>query len=135
MRRIRLLIIVGVSVLSSVVLFVVLTAVLRAVSAQWHTLPPTDVPTLERRTFSLAPPQFLLRLSLFPSATRKRSLVWVIIENHENARPYHQGLEKALFVEEFFVEGMITRFLAMFDTADLPPFIGPVRSLRPYFVD
>jgi hypothetical protein len=36
---------------------------------------------------------------------------------------------------EFPVEGMISRFLALFDRSDLPQSIGPTRSLRPYFVD
>jgi hypothetical protein len=85
--------------------------------------------------FSLAPPSFLLRLSLFPEGQKHRSLLGVMIENSEEARPYQEGLDRALFVQEFFVEGFISRFLVLFDRKDLPPSIGPVRSLRPYFVD
>jgi len=62
-------------------------------------------------------------------------LVGVMIDNHEDARPYQRGLEKAVFVEEQLVEGFITRFAAVFSANDLPKDVGPVRSVRPYFVD
>lgn len=84
---------------------------------------------------SLAPPSFLLRLSLFPEGRKQRSIVGVMIENSEDARLHQEGLDKAVFIQEFFVEGMISRFLAFFDREDLPASVGPVRSLRPYFVD
>ncbi len=97
---------------------------------------PEDVAVQEEPVeFSLAPPSFLLRLSLFPEGKRHRSVVGVMIENQEDARPYQLGLEKALMIEEFPVEGMISRFLALFDRSDLPASVGPTRSLRPYFVD
>lgn len=38
-------------------------------------------------------------------------------------------------VQEFLVEGFISRFVALFDSNNLPPEVGPVRSLRPYFLD
>lgn len=60
--------------------------------------------------------------------------VAVIIENHEDARPHQRGLNKALFITEFLVEGYISRFVAFFDREDLPESLGPVRSLRPYFL-
>jgi hypothetical protein len=91
--------------------------------------------TEQRPGFSLAPPEFLLRLGLLPAQARGRALIGVIVENHEAARPHQRGLEQALLIEEFLVEGMISRFLAFFDVNDLPPLIGPVRSLRPYFVE
>jgi hypothetical protein len=66
---------------------------------------------------------------------RERVIVGVMVENHQGARPFHRGLEKALMIEEFLVEGGISRFLVLFDRDDLPPQIGPVRSLRPYFAE
>jgi len=77
----------------------------------------------------------LSRLQLFPNARRSRELVAVVVENHENARRHQRGLEDALLIEEFLVEGQISRFVAVFDAALLPTEIGPVRSLRPYFLD
>lgn len=68
-------------------------------------------------------------------ATPQTSFVGVMIDNHEDARAFQIGLEKAPLVEEQFVEGYITRFLAFFDVQDLPDKIGPVRSVRPYFID
>lgn len=62
-------------------------------------------------------------------------LLAFVIENHEDARPYQEGLGEALTVFEFLVEGFISRFAAIFDASSLPPRIGPIRSLRPYFVD
>ncbi len=62
-------------------------------------------------------------------------LIGVMIDNHEYARAYQRGLEKAPLVMEQLVEGYITRFLAFLDPADLPGDIGPVRSVRPYFID
>jgi len=77
----------------------------------------------------------LSKLPLLPSSKKERQLVGVMVENHQDARPHQIGLERALLVEEFFVEGYISRFLAIFDADALPKNIGPVRSLRPYFVD
>lgn len=77
----------------------------------------------------------LSRLGLLPQWFASKQLVAVMIENHDEARPHQQGLDEALFVGEFFVEGFISRFIAFFDAEDLPPRVGPVRSLRPYFVE
>lgn len=97
---------------------------------------PTNPTTTEERvsvgTFAKA---ILTRLPLIPTRTKDASLIGVIIENHEDARPHHKGLDHALLVQEFFVEGYISRFLVTFDIESLPTNIGPVRSLRPYFVD
>ncbi len=77
----------------------------------------------------------LSRLRLLPFGSRERDLFSVIIENHEDARRYQQGLPKALLIQEYPVEGFITRFLATFAVDDVPELLGPVRSLRPYFVE
>lgn len=77
----------------------------------------------------------LSRLPLLPSFSRGKQLVTVMIENHEAARPHQKGLSDALLIEEFFVEGYISRFAALYDVKHLPNILGPVRSLRPYFID
>ncbi len=62
-----------------------------------------------------------------------RPITAVVIENHPDARP-QSGLGQAGVVYEALAEGGITRFLAFFlDTR--PAVLGPVRSLRTYFVD
>ncbi|MCK4554100.1 DUF3048 domain-containing protein, partial [Candidatus Parcubacteria bacterium] len=58
----------------------------------------------------------------------------VIIENHIDARP-PSGLAQANLVFEAEAEGGITRFLAIFAGGQNLEEIGPVRSVRPYFVD
>jgi hypothetical protein len=62
-----------------------------------------------------------------------RSVTGIMIENSEWARP-QSGLDDAGVVFEAIAEGGITRFAALYqDTA--PKLIGPVRSVRPYYVD
>ncbi len=62
-----------------------------------------------------------------------RSVTGIMIENSEWARP-QSGLNDAGVIFEAIAEGGITRFAALYqDTA--PKLIGPVRSVRPYYVD
>ena len=57
----------------------------------------------------------------------------IMIENSPDARP-HSGLKQAEVVYEAIAEGGITRFLTLFQQHK-PQLIGPVRSLRMYYVD
>lgn len=57
----------------------------------------------------------------------------VMIENSPDARP-QSGLNTAGVVFEAIAEGGITRFLALYQE-DQPDYIGPVRSVRPYYLD
>lgn len=77
----------------------------------------------------------LSRLSLFPGGPAGRTIVAVVVENHAAARPHQRGLADALLVQEYLVEGLISRFVAFFDAAGLPRSVGPVRSIRSYFLD
>jgi hypothetical protein len=58
----------------------------------------------------------------------------VIIDNLVEARPAH-GLNAAGVVYEAPVESGITRFLAIFPNGTPESQVGPVRSVRPYFID
>lgn len=58
----------------------------------------------------------------------------VMVENLSTVRP-QSGLDKAGIVYEALAEGGITRFLAIYTTADEIKEIGPVRSARPYYLD
>lgn len=62
-----------------------------------------------------------------------RPVTAVILENSPDARP-QSGLKQAGIVYEAIAEGGITRFLALYQE-DQPSLIGPVRSLRPYYID
>lgn len=59
--------------------------------------------------------------------------VAVMIENSTAARP-QSGLQDADVVYEVYVEGGITRFLAIFNS-NYPEVAGPVRSVRHYYLD
>lgn len=58
----------------------------------------------------------------------------VMIDNHELARPYQFGLQKADLIYEAVAEGGITRLLAVFHGQDVEK-LGPVRSSRVYYID
>jgi hypothetical protein len=66
-------------------------------------------------------------------AVAAKPVVSVVIENHPDARP-QSGLQDAGVVYEANAEGGITRFQAFY-LDSLPTSLGPVRSLRTYFVD
>jgi hypothetical protein len=62
-----------------------------------------------------------------------RPVTGIMIENSDFARP-QSGLQAAGVVYEAIAEAGITRFLALFQES-APGYIGPVRSLRPYYID
>jgi len=66
-------------------------------------------------------------------ALAARPVTGIMIENSDFARP-QSGLQDAGVVYEAIAEGGITRFLALFQDSS-PQYIGPVRSLRPYYID
>jgi hypothetical protein len=62
-----------------------------------------------------------------------RPVTGIMIENSDFARP-QSGLQDAGVVYEAIAEGGITRFMALFQDSS-PQYVGPVRSLRPYYLD
>lgn len=56
-----------------------------------------------------------------------------MVENAPQARP-QTGLDQADIVYEILAEGEITRFVSVFQSHEATT-IGPVRSIRPYFVE
>jgi hypothetical protein len=70
-----------------------------------------------------------------PPASAAQTPMAIVIENLSTVRP-QSGLSKADVIYEFLAEGGITRFLVVFASTDViePDLIGPVRSLREYFV-
>ncbi|HEX5797255.1 MAG TPA: DUF3048 domain-containing protein [Candidatus Saccharimonadales bacterium] len=63
----------------------------------------------------------------------ERPILGIMIENSEQARP-QTGLDSAGIVFETVTEGGITRYLALYQEK-MPEIVGPVRSVRPHFVD
>ncbi|MBP6859362.1 MAG: DUF3048 domain-containing protein [Candidatus Magasanikbacteria bacterium] len=60
--------------------------------------------------------------------------VGIMIDNHVDAWP-QSGVSRAKIVYEAMVEGGITRYFAIFDSAQEVAEVGPVRSARLYFLD
>lgn len=75
----------------------------------------------------------LTGLELASASLAARPVTGLMIENSYAARP-QSGLLEAGIVFEAIAEGGITRFLALYQEAQ-PQYIGPVRSLRPYYID
>lgn len=82
------------------------------------------------------PPKYysqLTGLEVADEATSKKQVKGIMIENSPDARP-QSGLKDAGVVFEAIAEGGITRFLALYQESK-PGLIGPVRSVRPYYVE
>lgn len=58
----------------------------------------------------------------------------VMVNNHPSARP-QSGLSYADVLYESLAEGEITRIAALYQSAAANFTIGPVRSIRPYYID
>lgn len=85
---------------------------------------PTPTPT---------PTSPLTGLDLSSADLATRPVTALVIENSYDARP-QSGLIDAGIVFEALAEGGISRFLALYQESQ-PQSIGPIRSLRPYFID
>lgn len=66
-------------------------------------------------------------------AVTKQAVTGIMIENSPDARP-QSGLKDSGVVFEAIAEGGITRFLVLYQEQK-PQLIGPVRSVRLYYVD
>lgn len=99
---------------------------------------PTHTPQLVKSVYhkpKVAPKYYspLTGKQVTDEAATKRAVTGIMIENSPDARP-QSGLKQAGVVYEAVAEGGITRFLALYQE-DAPKLIGPVRSLRMYFLD
>lgn len=75
----------------------------------------------------------LTGLEVTDQSTTTKPVTGIMIENSPDARP-QSGLKQAEVVYEAIAEGGITRFLALYQQ-NKPQLIGPVRSVRMYYVD
>jgi hypothetical protein len=102
----------------------------------WLKPPPTvavaSVPHVQKPPAAVTVPAPLTGLPTDP-ALAKRPVTGIMIENSPDARP-QSGLQDAGVVYEAIAEGGITRFIGLFQDGR-PQYIGPVRSLRPYYLD
>ena len=102
---------------------------------QWYTSRPSTPDTTPIAVAKKPKPIFHSPLtgSAVDEAATKRPVTAIMIENSPEARP-HSGLKQAGIVYEAIAEGGITRYAALYQESR-PSLIGPVRSLRPYFLD
>lgn len=75
----------------------------------------------------------LTGMEVADEAATKQQVTAIMIENDPEARP-HSGLKDSGVVFEAIAEGGITRFAALYQEQK-PELIGPVRSLRPYYLE
>lgn len=103
--------------------------------------PPTEtaLPTAsasESPSESPSPPvaAFLAPLTGLPAEQEVTNRPFsVMINNLAPARP-QSGMTQADIVWELLAEGGITRFVAVFQSKEFAEPIGPVRSIRPYYI-
>lgn len=86
-------------------------------------------------TTPVQPPAYRAPLTgmMLPQPSDARP-VMVMINNHPAARP-QSGLTQADVLFEVLAEGEMTRLVALFQSSAFAEPIGPVRSIRPYFID
>ena len=96
---------------------------------------PDDFGTISKKSNDAKPVYYAeLTGKKVEKENQKTSAVTAImIENSPDARP-QSGLKDSGVVYEAIAEGGITRFLALYQT-EKPQLIGPVRSVRLYYVD
>lgn len=122
-------------VVSIVAAVVVVAGVAGGALAYQHFHHPKPVAT-KTVVHTVVPPKPIVSpLTGLPAtaAVAAQPVFGVVIENSPEARP-QSGLSQAGVVYEALAEGGITRFLAIFQDQQ-PAKLGPVRSLRPYFID
>lgn len=99
-------------------------------------LPEAPAATLVPKPKPKEPPKYyspLTGIQVADEALTKRPVTAIMIENSPDARP-QSGLKDAGIVYEAVAEGGITRFIALYQESR-PGLIGPVRSVRPYYVE
>lgn len=92
--------------------------------------PAIDISKNQKKITTVASP--LTGMQVAPELA-KRTVTAIMIENSPDARP-QSGIQDAGVIFEAIAEGGITRFLTLYQESR-PTYIGPVRSLRPYYID
>lgn len=123
------------AILAAIIIVVVGSAMTAFALLRSEPAPPPVVQKEEPKPEPPKPTTEPSRLSGLPVKLElnKRPVTGVMIENSPDARP-QAGLKEAGVVFEAVAEGGITRFLALYQETQ-PGNIGPVRSVRPYYLD
>lgn len=116
------------------VLLIVLACAIAAWA--WHATTPPPIDNTPIKVEKRPEPKYyspLTGVQVKDEAATKQAVTAIMIENSPDARP-HSGLAEAGVVYEAIAEGGITRYLALYQESK-PKLVGPVRSLRLYYVD
>jgi hypothetical protein len=88
----------------------------------------------EQPPVSQPQPAYTFPLTGMPSEIKQEARpVMVVVNNAPQARP-QSGLTQADLLFEVLAEGEITRLIAFYQSHSTPDPVGPVRSIRPYFI-
>ena len=116
---------------------IIIAANLIVLAVFWQQPKKTDAPKKIQATKQVAPkPVYYSPLTgeeTTSEADASKPVTAIMMENSPDARP-QSGLKDAEVVYEAVAEGGITRFLTVFQQHK-PQLIGPVRSLRMYYLD
>lgn len=117
-----------------------LVIILLGAGIAWAVVATQPSPKLDRTPIKVSkktpPPVYyspLTGMKVADKATTEQAVTAIMIENSPDARP-QSGIKQAGIVYEAIAEGGITRFLAVYQESK-PQLIGPVRSVRMYYVD
>jgi hypothetical protein len=124
-RRAKLLIIVGTVIIVTIIVLLSLLLTSQRAGAPVATVTEPPKPVIYYSP--------LTGVKVKNKKVTQQPVTAIMIENSPDARP-QSGLKGAGVVYEAIAEGGITRFLALYQETK-PQLIGPVRSLRLYYVD
>lgn len=125
-------IIVIIAVLAATLIFVFTLFIKHKVDKTVVRIPNVQQPTKSEPAKPTTKPSPLTGIEVTPEQAA-RPVVGMMVENSPEARP-QSGIRDAGVVFEAIAEGGITRFLLLYQEK-IPGLIGPVRSLRPYYLD
>jgi len=117
---------------AAIIALLIIAALGAAGFLYWKNHQPIDSPEKLASKQKTTAPSPLTGVEV-PKELAGRPVTGIIIENTPDARP-QSSLSDAGVVFEAVAEGGITRFLALYQES-APKNIGPVRSLRPYYLE
>lgn len=124
------------TIILSVILAILIGGGIAAAIYFFNQKPAPVQETVTQETPAPEPPKYYSPLTgnlVKTEAITKQAVTGIMIENSPDSRP-QSGLKDSGVVFEAIAEGGITRFLVLYQEQK-PKLIGPVRSVRMYYVD
>lgn len=126
---------IAIATVTSVVLLATLSVILISIANNNTKLEGANIQSPDKQSSQTITKYYspLTGKEVSEESTTKRPVLAIMIENSTEARP-QSGLKEAGVVFEAVAEGGITRFIALYQESE-PSLIGPVRSVRPYYLE